>query len=207
MMNVADIAGRKEARMDFEKIKGNLEKKGYKVRCFETKEEAAAYLNREIDGVSVGCGGSKSVEALGLADMLRTHNEFVWHWEGADRMDAIATDVYLSSVNGIAESGEIVNIDGLGNRLAGTLFGHKKLYYIIGKNKISEDLDSAIWRARNIASPLNAMRFGVKTPCALTGVCGDCNCADTICNYIVVTRRSKPPKKIKVILVGEEIGF
>ena len=107
--------------MDFEFIKTNLEKKGYKVSCFETKEEAAAYLNGQIDGVSVGCGGSMTVKELGLADLLRTHNDFKWHWEGADRMEAFATDVYLSSVNGISERGEIVNIDGLGNRLAGTL--------------------------------------------------------------------------------------
>ena len=119
--------------MDFEVLTKNLEKKGYKVSCFATKEEAAAYLNKEIDGMTVSSGGSMTVKELGLADMLRTHNDFKWHWEGDDRMDVLATDVYLSSVNGMAETGEIVNIDGMGNRLAGTLFGHKKLYFIVGR--------------------------------------------------------------------------
>ena len=110
--------------MDFSGIKANLEKKGYQVSCFATKEEAAAYLNGAIDGVTVASGGSMTVKALGLADMLRTHNDFKWHWEGDDRMAVLSTDVYLSSVNGMAKTGEIVNIDGMGNRIASTVFGH-----------------------------------------------------------------------------------
>ena len=196
--------------MDFDFIKTNLEKKGYKVSCFETKEEAAAYLNGQIDGVTVGCGGSMTVKELGLADMLRTHNDFKWHWEGNDRMEALATDVYLSSVNGISERGEIVNIDGVGNRLAGTLYGHKKLYFIVGKNKIADDLDGAIWRARNVAAPKNAIRFNVKTPRVASGgaKCFDCRSPERICKALLVLwDRPDGIPDTEVVLIDEELGY
>ncbi len=196
--------------MDFSEIKKNLEKKGYAVSCFASKAEAADYLNASIDGVSVASGGSKTVEALGLADMLRTHNDWHWHWEGADRMDAIATDVYLSSVNGMAKTGEIVNIDGMGNRLAGTLFGHKKLYFIVGRNKIEETLDKAIWRARNVAAPLNAKRFQVKTPCVAHGggKCFDCKSPERICKALLVLwERPTGIPGTEVVLIDEDLGF
>ncbi|MBR5642344.1 MAG: lactate utilization protein [Firmicutes bacterium] len=196
--------------MDFEVLTKNLEKKGYKVSCFATKEEAAAYLNKEIDGMTVSSGGSMTVKELGLADMLRTHNDFKWHWEGDDRMDVLATDVYLSSVNGIAETGEIVNIDGMGNRLAGTLFGHKKLYFIVGKNKIAKDLDGAIRRARNIAAPKNAMRFNVKTPCVASGgeKCFDCKSPERICKALLVFwERPNGIKDTEVVLIDEDLGY
>ena len=196
--------------MDFDFIKTNLEKKGYKVSCFETKEDAAAYLNGQIDGVTVGIGGSMTVKELGLLDMLRPHNDVRWHWEGNDRMEALATDVYLSSVNGISERGEIVNIDGVGNRLAGTLYGHKKLYFIVGKNKIADDLDGAIWRARNVAAPKNAIRFNVKTPCVASGgaKCFDCRSPERICKALLVLwDRPDGIPDTEVVLIDEELGY
>ena len=196
--------------MDFSELKANLEKKGYKVSCFAAKEEAAAYLNANIDGVTVASGGSITVKELGLADMLRTHNDFKWHWDGNDRMEAMATDVYLSSVNGIAKTGEIVNIDGNGNRIASTVFGHKKLYLIVGKNKIADDLDGAIWRARNIAAPLNAKRFGVKTPCVAHGggKCFDCKSPERICKAMLITwERPNGIPDTEVVLIDEDLGY
>ena len=196
--------------MDFSGIKANLEKKGYQVSCFATKEEAAAYLNGAIDGVTVASGGSMTVKELGLADMLRTHNDFKWHWEGDDRMAVLSTDVYLSSVNGIAKTGEIVNIDGMGNRIASTVFGHKKLYFIVGKNKIADDLDGAIWRARNIASPLNAKRLNVKTPCAAHGggKCFDCKSPERICKALMVFwERPNGIPDTEVVLIDEDLGY
>ncbi len=196
--------------MDFEFITMNLERKGYKVSCFETKEEAAAYLNGQIDGVTVGIGGSMTVKEMGLLDMLRPHNDVRWHWEGDDRMSAHATDVYLSSVNGIAETGEIVNIDGLGNRLAGTLFGHKKVYLIVGKNKIADDLEGAMWRARNVASPKNAIRFNVKTPCVASGgaKCFDCRSPERICKALLVFwERPDGIPDTEVVLINEDLGY
>ena len=196
--------------MDFSGIKANLEKKGYQVSCFATKEEAAAYLNGAIDGVTVASGGSMTVKELGLADMLRTHNDFKWHWEGDDRMAVLSTDVYLSSVNGMAKTGEIVNIDGMGIRIASTVFGHKKVYFIVGKNKIADDLDGAIWRARNIAAPLNAKRFNVKTPCVAHGggKCFDCRAKDRCCNALLVLwGKLFDMNKIEVVLIEEELGL
>ncbi len=196
--------------MDFSGIKANLEKKGYQVSCFATKEEAAAYLNGAIDGVTVASGGSMTVKELGLADMLRTHNDFKWHWEGDDRMAVLSTDVYLSSVNGMAKTGEIVNIDGMGNRIASTVFGHKKLYFIVGKNKIADDLDGAIWRARNIAAPLNAKRFNVKTPCVAHGggKCFDCKSPERICKAMLITwERPNGIPDTEVVLIDEDLGY
>jgi L-lactate utilization protein LutB len=196
--------------MDFTAIKANLEKKGYKVSCFETKEEAAAYLNAQIDGKTVGIGGSMTVKEMGLADMLRAHNDVRWHLEGNTRMEAHEADVYLSSVNGIAKTGEIVNIDGTGNRLAGTLFGHEKLYLIIGANKFADDLEGAIWRARNVASPKNAVRLNRKTPCAMTGgkQCYDCKSPERICKALLVFwERPTGIPETEVVLVDEELGY
>lgn len=196
--------------MEFDILAKNLEKKGYKVSCFAKKEEAAAYLNAQIDGVRVASGGSMTVRELGLFERLRTHNEFIWHWEGGDRMDARTADVYLSSVNGIAESGEIVNIDGTGNRLSSMLYGHKKLYLIVGKNKIADDLDGAIWRARNIAAPKNAIRFGVKTPCVASGgaKCFDCKSPERICKALLVLwERPNGIPDTEVVLIDEDLGY
>lgn len=196
--------------MDFTGIKTNLEKKGYAVSCFATKEEAAAYLNGQIDGKTVGIGGCISAQEMGLGESLQGHNQVFWHWNGDPRESAMATDVYISSVNGIAKTGEIVNIDGTGNRLAGTLFGHKKLYLIVGCNKIADDLDGAIWRARNVAAPKNAVRLNRKTPCAATGgkKCFDCKSPERICKALLVFwERPIGIPETEIVLVDEELGY
>ena len=117
--------------------------------------------------------------------------------------------MYLSSVNAIAETGEILNIDGTGNRVAATLYGHKKLYLVTGVNKIAADYDAALWRARNIASPKNAQRLQKKTPCALHGdKCYDCSSPERICRGLVVLW--EPVKGIgetEVVLIGEALGY
>ena len=110
----------------------------------------------------------------------------------------------------MAKTGEIVNIDGMGNRIASTVFGHKKLYFIVGKNKIADDLDGAIWRARNIAAPLNAKRFNVKTPCVAHGggKCFDCKSPERICNGMVITMgKMSGVGEMEVVLIGEELGY
>jgi len=161
--------------MDFTKTKENLERLGYAVSVFETGKDAAAYLNAQIDGTSVAFGGSMTLQELGLYESLGLHNKVIWHWrvpEGltADdlRQAARSVSVYLSSVNGLSEEGEIVNIDGTGNRVSATFYGHDKLYLVVGRNKIAPDYEGALYRARNIASPKNAQRLGAKTPCAAT---------------------------------------
>ena len=124
------------------------------------------------------------------------------------RAMARTTDVYLSSANGIAETGEIVNIDGNGNRVAETLFGHKKVYIIVGKNKIAPDYDGALWRARNIASPKNAQRMNRKTPCAVNGdKCYDCKSPDRICRGLTVLWKKPMCAEYEVVLINEDMGF
>ena len=196
---------------DFEMVKKNLESRGFTVRTFPTGAEAADYLNREIDGVKVGFGGSMTLEALGLYDRLGTHNQVVWHWKqepGAARVEAMAADVYLTSANGLAETGEIVNIDGTGNRVASTLFGHKKVYFVIGRNKLAPTYDEALWRARNIASPRNAQRLGRKTPCAAKADrCYDCKSPERICRGLTVLWGPMSGMETEILLVDEDLGL
>lgn len=194
---------------DWTKLTKNLEARDFTVRAFATAAEAADYLDKEIDGVSVGFGGSMTVQEMGLYPRLAAHNNAVWHWDKAGLEQAAVTDVYISSVNGLAETGELINIDGTGNRVASTLFGHKKVYFVVGKNKIAPDCEKALWRARNIASPKNAQRIGVNTPCAVKGdKCYDCKSPQRICRGLVVLwEKPKAIESMEVILIDEELGY
>lgn len=197
--------------MGFDTVKKNLEERGYTVRVFATGKEAADYLDGAIDGKSVGFGGSVTLDALGLYDRLGAHNEVVWHWKqdaAPAREKGLTTDVYLSSVNGLAETGELINIDGTGNRVAATLFGHEKVYFVIGRNKLAPTYDEALWRARNIASPKNAQRLGMKTPCAVKGDrCYDCRSPQRICRGLVTLWGPMMGMEAEVILVDEDLGL
>lgn len=193
----------------------NLRKRGFSVAYFDTAAEAADYLNRSIDGKTVGVGGSVTLQEMGLYDKLSTHNRMFWHWyaphnvpmQETHRMAATA-QVYLSSANAIAATGEILNIDGTGNRVASTLYGHEKLYIVAGENKIAENYDAALWRARNIASPKNAQRLAKKTPCALKGdKCYDCSSPERICRGLVVLWEPMLSMETEIILVGESLGY
>lgn len=195
---------------DFTKVEQALRQRGYTVHVFETGAEAADYLNGAIDGVSVGIGGSVTVQQLGLYDRLAQHNQVYWHWQGGpeQRAKAAEADVYLTSANGLAETGEILNIDGAGNRVASTLYGHKKVYFVIGANKLAPTRDEALWRARNIAAPRNAQRLGKKTPCAVKGdKCYDCKSPDRICRGLVELWGPMMGMEMEVILIGEDLGM
>ena len=170
--------------MAFETVKTNLEARGYTVKVFATGAEAAEYINSVVDNTTVGIGGSMTVQSMGLYETLSAHNQVFWHWVSGPEAHAQASvaQVYLTSANGLSEAGEIINIDGAGNRVASTLFGHQKTYFIIGKNKLAPTFDEALWRARNIAGPKNAQRLGKKTPCAVNGDrCYDCKSPERIC--------------------------
>ena len=196
--------------MAFEEVKKNLEARGFSVRTFATAAEAAAYLNEAIDGKTVGFGGSVTLQDMGLYELLGSHNEVHWHWVNGqeERKTAMGTQVYLSSANGLAETGEIINIDGSGNRVASTLYGHEKVYLVIGRNKLAPTYDEALWRARNIASPKNAQRLGRKTPCAVKGDrCYDCKSPDRICRGLVVLWGAMMGMETEVILVDEDLGM
>lgn len=195
---------------DFTKVEQALRQRGYTVHVFETGAEAADYLNGAIDGVSVGIGGSVTVQQLGLYDRLAEHNQVYWHWQGGpeQRAKAAEADVYLTSANGLAQTGEILNIDGAGNRVASTLYGHKKVYFVIGANKLAPTRDEALWRARNIAAPRNAQRLGKKTPCAVKGdKCYDCKSPDRICRGLVELWGPMMGMETEVILIGEDLGM
>lgn len=195
---------------DFTAVEQALRQRGYTVHVFERGVEAADYLNGAIDGVSVGIGGSVTVQQLGLYDRLAQHNQVYWHWQGGpeQRDKAAQADVYLTSANGLAETGEILNIDGTGNRVASTLYGHKKVYFVIGANKLAPTRDEALWRARNIAAPLNARRLGKKTPCAVNGDrCYDCKSPDRICRGLVELWGPMMGMETEVILINEDLGM
>ena len=194
---------------DFTKLEKNLKERGYAVTVCETKEEAAAYLNGAIDGRSVAFGGSRTLDQMGLYDLLKEHNQVIWHWKDGVGVlpEAMQTDVYVSSVNAMAETGESVNIDGNGNRVAATLFGHKKVYLVVGANKLAGTLDEAIWRARNVAGPIRAQQQGRKTPCAAKADrCYDCKSPDRICRGMTILMGPMMSAETEVVLVREELG-
>lgn len=194
---------------DYEKLRENLEARGFGVTYFDTAAEAVEYLDRKLDGKTVGHGGSISLQELGLIDRLQSHADVRSHWLGDSLADTAAAPVYLTSVNGLAETGELINIDGTGNRVAATIFGHEEVYFIVGVNKIAPDYDAALWRARNVASPKNAQRLGKKTPCAVKGdKCYDCKSPERICRALAVLWE-KPTGigRAEVVLINEPLGY
>lgn len=200
--------------MAFEKLKETLEKNGFTVSVFADGKAAAEYLNREIDGVTVGCGGSMTLTEMGVQKSLAEHNTLYAHgitpgdpWEIMAK--AATAEVYVLSANAIAEeTGEILNIDGNGNRVSASLFGHRKVYIVAGKNKVSPDYDSALWRLRNVVAPKNAQRLGRKTPCAVKGDrCYDCHSPDRICRGLVVLYQKMRPMDMEVVLIDQELGY
>ena len=194
---------------DWSKLTENLEKRGFTPRVFATKEEALDYLDREIDGVSVGFGGSMTVQEMGLFPRLAAHNQAVWHWNRDGLAQAAGTDVYICSLNGLAETGELVNIDGVGNRVASTLYGHRRVYFVVGRNKVAPDYDQDLWRARNIAAPKNCQRLGLKTPCAVKADrCYSCSSPDRSCRALVVLwEKPRDVERMDVILIDQELGY
>lgn len=195
----------------------NLERKGFNVKYFDTSKEAVNYMTETLTDKSIGIGGSQTVEHMKLDKALMKNNTVYWHWipellekygsERAVRDMANSADVYISSANAIAKTGEIVNIDATGNRISALSYGPKEVYFIMGTNKITENLDDAIWRARNIAAPKNAKRLNKKTPCAIKAdKCYDCNSPERICNGFLITVKPMFGMKVTVILVDEELG-
>ena len=197
---------------DMEKLRENLEKRGFAAVYFPTAREAADYLDGRLDGRTIAFGGSMTVREMGLYERLAAHNQTFWHWDPerpAPLAEGMGTEVYITSVNGAAETGELVNIDGTGNRVASTCFGHQELYLILGVNKVAPDYEGALWRARNIAAPKNAQRLGRKTPCAVKGDrCYDCQSPERICRALTVLWE-KPSSfaRAEVVLVGEPLGY
>lgn len=197
--------------MDLDKTLKNLALRGFGVKYFDKGAEAAEYVAAQIDdGCSVGIGGSKTVEAIGLYEMLIDKHDVAWHWRVPGRetlIKELLADYFICSANAITEDGQILNIDGNGNRIAATLFGHKKVFIIAGTNKICPDYDSALYRARNTAAVTNARRFDYATPCKLDNKCHDCRTPDRVCKALTVLWGPMFGMETEVIIVGEELGY
>lgn len=199
--------------MDLEKTVKAFEKNNYKVSYFATGAEAADYLNEEIDGTDVCFGDSETLISIGLYEKLVKHNTVYDPKHAEDFFQAaregMQAEFFITSVNGATEDGILINLDGTGNRVAGTLFGHKKVFFVIGINKIAPDLEKALWRVRNVAAPKNALRHGFKTPCALNGAdkCYNCNSLDRICNGLMIHFKKMRHEEMEIIIVGQELGL
>ena len=203
--------------MDFSKITSNLTQLGYSVHEFNTSKEATDYLAKEIFGQTVGIGGSVTVKEMKLYEALEKNNEVYWHNklplpEGMTDADVRTKEgqaaIYISSVNGIAETGEIVNIDRMGNRVSSISYGHKKVYLVVGENKIESDYERALYRARNVAAPLNAQRLNRKTPCAVKAdKCYDCKSPDRLCKNLSVLWGKPMGAEYEVVLIHERLGY
>ena len=179
----------------------------------ETREEALQMALELIpEGASVGMGGCMSAQEIGLTDALRSGDyDFIDRDRTTNKREAmIATydaDYFISSVNAMTEDGVLINIDGNANRVSAIAQGPKYVVFIVGMNKIAPDVDSAMKRARNVAAPINAQRFGLATPCTRTGSCMNCKSPDSICCQILITRLSRHEGRIHVILVNDELGY
>lgn len=183
--------------------------------CESIEEARALALSMIPDGSSASFGGSATLSETGILEALRAReNITLYDRDKANgpaevkqiMHNALSCDYYLMSSNAITADGELVNIDGNGNRVAALIYGPENVVIIAGMNKIVKNVEEGISRTRNVASPQNCIRLNKNTPCATNGVCANC-LADTICDQIVITRASRIPNRIKVILVGEELGF
>ena len=193
-----------------------LEKRNMEGYYCPTAEEAVAKVLELIPvDHTVSWGGAMTVDQLGIKQKLARRGQPLIDRDTAKTPEerdallhqALSCGTFLMSSNAISIDGQLVNIDGLANRVAALCFGPKQVIVVAGMNKVAADLDSAISRARHIAAPANAQRFDGTTPCSVNGQCADCASPDCICSQIVVTRFCKVPGRIKVVLVGEELGL
>ena len=190
-------------------LKHALTERGFAFSQFATAQQAADYLDSKLDGVSIGIGGSQTIQQMGLYPRLSAHNQVHWHWEGGKLSEAATAQVYLTSVNAIAQTGELVNIDGNCNRISASVFGHQAVYFLVGRNKLTPDYDSALYRARNVAAPKRAQSMGRNTPCAAhADRCYDCKSPERICRGLTVLW-AKPSgiHYAEVIFIDEALGM
>ena len=191
----------------------NLQSRHFEAYYCSTSREA---LQKALDlipaGATIGWGGSATISQIGLIRSVKNDQ-----YNAIDRADytdkdeafrkCMAADVFLTGANAISLDGQMVNIDGIGNRVGAIIYGPTSVLVIAGMNKVTDTLEEAMIRARTQAAPINQQRFLGNTPCTVTGKCGDCKSEDCICNQIVITRNCRPAGRIKFILVGEDLGF
>lgn len=194
----------------------NLQKRHFEAYYCASREEALQKALELIpEGSSVGWGGALSAEQIGLPQAIRDGNYkaidrtlCTTQEEKDENMHAcLNADFFLTGANGLSMDGQMVNIDGTGNRVAAIVYGPKNVIVVAGMNKVEDTIEDALKRARTVAAPMNHQRFPGKTPCTMNGVCGDCLAESCICNQILITRNSRIEGRIKFILVGEDLGL
>ena len=183
--------------------------------CPDSASALAKALELIPEGASVGWGGALSAQQIGLIDAVKSGNFAAIDRDAATTPEertqglkrCLTADVCLCGANALSLDGQMVNIDGTGNRVAAIAYGPDTILVIAGMNKVCDTLDDAVTRARTVAAPMNKQRFPFKTPCEVTGACADCKSEESICNQILITRNCRPAGRIKFVLVGEELGF
>lgn len=212
------MSGPKEKYYD---KRGELLVKNLRSRYFDafyckTKEEALEKALELIPrGATVGWGGAMSAKQIGLLDAM---NQGEYNAIDRDKTTSpeeriqamkrcLLADVFITGANALSMDGQMVNMDGVGNRVAAIVYGPESVIVVVGMNKVMDTLEAAVIRTRTIAAPMNKQRFASQTPCEVTGTCGDCRSEGCICNQLLITRNSKPAGRIKVILVGEDLGL
>ncbi len=207
--------------LKLESVKENLENNNFEVFIAQDTKTAKQIAMNDIipklDIKSVSWGGSMSFVATGLfhelkdnpdIDVLNTFDQSLSKEEMMDkRRQSLMVDLFITGTNALTEAGQLVNLDMMGNRVAAMMWGPKTVLLIIGRNKITGDLEDAMIRIKNYAAPVNTMNLDKKTPCRKTGVCHDCSSPDRICNYWTIIEKSFIKNRIKIILVNEDLGF
>lgn len=206
--------------MYYEK-RGNILVKNLKSRHFDACycADKAAALEKALEWIpkdaTIGWGGATSVQQIGLLQALKDGNFHTFDRDTCTTLEertkmmkkCLTADVFLTGANALSLDGQMVNIDGIGNRVAAIVYGPDTVIVVAGMNKVADNLESAVVRARTVAAPVNNQRFDNQNPCKITGSCGDCKCETCICNQILITRNCRPAGRIKFIIVGEDLGF
>lgn len=194
----------------------NLQKRHFEAYyCDDRASALQKALELIPDGVRVGWGGAMSAQQIGLMEALAGRNVTLLDRDkaasaqerGALMKQCLTADVFLTGANALSLDGQMVNIDGNGNRVAAIVYGPDAVIAVVGMNKVCDTLEQAVHRARSVAAPANSQRFDIATPCKATGSCHDCTSPDCICNQLLITRHCRPAGRIKFILVGEELGL
>ncbi|HHV38757.1 MAG TPA: LUD domain-containing protein [Tepidimicrobium sp.] len=190
-----------------------LEGNGFNAFVFRGVDEAREALLKGIDlEESIAFGGSMTLYDMGLYEEFKKRgNDIYWHWKAEDRQGELKAardaDIYISSTNALTLDGKLVNMDGVGNRVSSMFYGHKRVYIIAGRNKLTKDLKEARERIDNIAAPKNAKRLDVDTPCKFTGECNDCDSPARICNVEVIIHKNTTGSDINIFLIDEDLGY
>lgn len=195
------------------KLTKTLESLGYIVDIYNNTDQVKEALLKKISkDDTVGFGGSVTVDQVGIYEALEARgNEVYWHWKAEDKPQALRkatnSDVYISSSNALTEDGKLVNKDGVGNRVASMIYGHRDVYIVVGNNKICRDYEAANERIQSVAGPKNAMRLGLNTPCVQAGRCNNCNSPERICNVESIIDKNPNGTQINILLVNEVLGY